>query len=610
LLLGAVQWICSYLTSQSKGLQVDLQHIRQRNFLSWAAVAILAALCAVLAVMQYRWIGEVAEAERQRLRDDLQSRLDLLRRDLDGQVAAACYRYLPTAAEVKLLGRDEAYLARYRRQKHDGDEIVERMAVAVPQKLDLALYVPDDLGQHLTNISWPPAWLSMQQHLLTRLRHGPAAPDFLSSLVEFPRFGSDESHGDRGVREQEWLLIDLDDRYLANSILPQMLTRYLGESGRGEYEAEVVSQTNSFSVIYRSPNNFNASPWPADATVGLLEISPIPIFQSETGKSPKTDSSDKSPVPAPVASTPPPGVGPFHGLWLLRVRHKAGSLEAIVARARRRNLLLSSGLLLLILATIALLLRFARRAQHFAELQVNFVAGVSHELRTPLSVIRTAAYNLRGDLAAQPAQVVRYGALIQNEAQKLSALVEQVLRYANTRAGRVVQRREPVKVAELIELSLQAAQAAAPAKIVHVEKHLAPNLPPILADKESLQHALQNLFDNALKYGTLSENWLGITAAAITNGGPPSVEIRIADRGMGIPKSERHEIFKPFFRGQRALHDQIHGTGLGLNLVKKIVEAHGGTVTMQNREGPGAEFIVTIPSLPKEPADEITPPSD
>jgi signal transduction histidine kinase len=120
-----------------------------------------------------------------------------------------------------------------------------------------------------------------------------------------------------------------------------------------------------------------------------------------------------------------------------------------------------------------------------------------------------------------------------------------------------------------------------------------------------MQHALQNLFENALKYGTPTDNWIGVTAAVIKNGGGPSVEIRIADRGIGIPESEREYIFNPFFRGQRAVKDQIHGTGLGLSLVKKIIEAHGGTVTAQNREEHGAEFIVTIPSVATGAASEL-----
>jgi signal transduction histidine kinase len=80
------------------------------------------------------------------------------------------------------------------------------------------------------------------------------------------------------------------------------------------------------------------------------------------------------------------------------------------------------------------------------------------------------------------------------------------------------------------------------------------------------------------------------------------VEIRVADHGPGIPEDEQKHIFDPFFRGQRAFEDQVHGTGLGLNLVKKIVEAHGGTIRVKSEPMKGAEFIVRIPEAAAEVA--------
>jgi signal transduction histidine kinase len=82
--------------------------------------------------------------------------------------------------------------------------------------------------------------------------------------------------------------------------------------------------------------------------------------------------------------------------------------------------------------------------------------------------------------------------------------------------------------------------------------------------------------------------------------GRPAVEIRVADRGPGIPAEEQRHIFEPFFRGRRAVHDQVHGTGLGLSLAKKIVEAHGGSIRVRSEQGKGTEFIVRIPSMPAE----------
>jgi len=571
---------------------MDFDKIKHRTWLSWAAVALLVALCAVLAGLQYRWIREVADAESYRLREDLQYRLNLLRRDLNNEVFAACYGYIPANWEIQKLGRDLAYLSQYRNRQESGDRVVRRMAVAVPDKLDLVLLFPDATATHLVPGNWPPEWDAMRKSLILRLRGGPAPLNQSSTLLEFPRFGTDTRSGPRSV-EQEWLLLDLDADHIGHTLLSDMLNRYLGQHGKLEYDAEVVARANPGITIYRSSTDSSrAATWIPDASVDLLEIarpqSAIP--------GPSADSHPAVLVVAPSNTGSEPG--PNRALWTLRVHHHAGSLETIVAKGRRTNDFLAAGLLLLIFMTTYALVRFSRRAQNLAELQMNFVAGVSHELRTPLTVIRTAAYNLRGDLATQPGQVARYGSLISEQAEKLSALVEQVLRYGNARAGRVLQKREAVPVQELIEAGLLAARNAAPTKDVVVEKHIEPDLPLILADRESMQHALQNLFENALKYGAPGGDWIGISATPTKNGGPPLVEIRVTDRGPGIPAEEREYIFDPFFRGQRPLNDQIHGTGLGLNLVKRIIEAHGGTVAVRDNSGPGAEFIVRLPVAP------------
>ena len=114
-----------------------------------------------------------------------------------------------------------------------------------------------------------------------------------------------------------------------------------------------------------------------------------------------------------------------------------------------------------------------------------------------------------------------------------------------------------------------------------------------------MKHALQNLIENAVKYGG---DWVGVSAAAMSG----NVEIRVADHGPGIPDDEQPHIFDPFFRRRRrALSDQVHGTGLGLSLVKKIIEAHGGTIRVESRPMQGSEFIVCMPAAPTELSHEL-----
>jgi signal transduction histidine kinase len=280
------------------------------------------------------------------------------------------------------------------------------------------------------------------------------------------------------------------------------------------------------------------------------------------------------------------------------VRHRAGSLEAVVSQARWRNLAVTAGVLLLMIGSLAALIRYTRRTQKLAALQMDFVAGISHELRTPLTVIHTAAYNLRGKLAANPSQVERYGALIQQESGRLTELVEQVLRFAGANAGRVIQEREPLSVASMIEETMESSKAVFQGAGCVVETRIDPGLPLVMADPLALKQALQNLFHNAAKYGTGSSHWIGVSASKADGEEKGMVEIRVADHGPGIPADEQEHIFESFFRGRRAMQDQIHGTGLGLDLAKRIVEAHGGTIRVKSAPMKGTEFIVWIPAAP------------
>jgi signal transduction histidine kinase len=248
----------------------------------------------------------------------------------------------------------------------------------------------------------------------------------------------------------------------------------------------------------------------------------------------------------------------------------------------------------LLMASVAALVRYTRRAQHLADLQMEFVAGVSHELRTPLTVMKTAGHNLQGKMSADPSRVQRYGALIEEESGKLAAIVEHVLRFANVSAGRVIGARESVSVAQVIDEAVAADRKIIEESGCVVETEIAPGLPPVLGDKTTLRHALQNLISNAAKYGHQGGT-IRIVAAPGEKHGAPSVEVRVEDRGPGIPASELKQIFQPFYRGKKAVEDQVHGTGLGLCLARKIIEAHHGEIGVTSEEGKGSRFFVKLP---------------
>ncbi|HTP89014.1 MAG TPA: HAMP domain-containing sensor histidine kinase [Candidatus Acidoferrales bacterium] len=556
---------------------------------AWLFLGALFALCAVLGVLQYRWIGEVNVALRERLHGSLQASLNRASQDFSAELAAGVRGLAPGNSPSDAESLERAILAGLPRDIR----IFDRIAVAIPRDGGLTLHMLDLETRTFQPVVWPPAWKEMEARLRSHLAPGqpPMAPDSEGLLFEAPILSTPDPHG--GRREIAWLVLELDLPYLRDTILPTILQRDLDTA---DYQLEVAANGGSQSVIYQSDPALGRIGATADAATGLLELSPGFLFgpvrpMGFAQRGPERGGGRRG----HRGGEAPPAIG---GRWTLYARHRAGSLEAAVSRVRARNLAVTAGVLALLIATAGALVRFTRRSQRLADLQMDFVAGVSHELRTPLTVIHTAAYNLRGKTAANPTQVERYGALIQQESARLKDLVEQVLRYAGASSGKVIREPEPVSLEAVIGDTLALGKAEIELAHGTLESRIDPGLPVIMGDPLALKHALGNLLSNAAKYGLKDNEWVGLTASRVGTEAAPEVEIRVADRGPGIPADEQRHVFDPFFRGKRAIQDQVHGTGLGLNLVKKIVEAHGGTIRVKSDPGSGTEFIVRLPALP------------
>ena len=574
-----------------------IRKLQRRALFSWLFLCTLFALCAVLALLQYRWIGEVSVAARERLHGSLQATLFRLSQGLNTELTNTFSGLIPPgsisdpqAAQKDLVARFEQWNAAHNRQ------LFRHVALAIPRKQSVPLFELDLERGTMAEAAWPSEWSGIRARMEGRLgppgqfegRNPPGPPQdggFNRSPEEFtmevPLFGPPGSPFSRP--EFSWLILDVNPVYVRDVLLPEIVQRYLGAGGNMDYQVEIVTKAPPRTVIYQSDPRQKPIVSTADASAGLFDPQQFLRSPNQGGRGPG------------------PGRGggpPDSGRWQIYVRHRAGSLEAVVAQARWRNLAIAAGVLLLILSTAAALISFTRRTQKLAELQIDFVAGVSHDLRTPLTVIHTAAYNLQGKIARDPAQVERYGALIQKESGRLNNMVEQILRFATTESGRVIDEREPLAIDGVIEEAVSASKPLLEESLCQFEKHVAPGLPMVMGDRAALRQAIENLVTNAVKYGLKGGNWIGISAGKTAGHEPAGVEIRVADRGPGIPRDEQDLIFDPFFRGARALEEQIRGTGLGLSLVKKIVEAHGGKIQVESGPMKGTVFILRLPAAP------------
>jgi signal transduction histidine kinase len=587
---------------------MNLEKHKRQALISWVAVSALVVLAAVLGALQYGWIDEVSRAERDRIRASLHTSLLRLSRDFNNEITAACAGLFPGSSDREPAARERQYAQRYAQWRDSSrhGRLIRAVSIAIPQGNDIVLRGMDTETGVFRPRDWPPTWSEVRDELKARLhggqdgRHFGSGADDSADLIEFPDFGGAPEPG-KQPRALDWLLVEFDLGYIRTVLIPELLQRDLG-GGASDYQAEVITKEQPSTLIYQSGTDRTRRIGSnADAAVSLFGVdwnhlrpAPRPVRPPDSKGGFKGDFADARRGEGLRRGPPPEPNTADRGRWELLVRHRAGSVEAVVAQARSRNLALVTGILLLIVATVSALVRFTRRAQSMVDLQMEFVAGVSHELRTPLSVIRTAGYNLQSKVADDPARVHRYGALIQSESERLTALVEQVLGFANAEAGRVIGETEPVDVKALIDEAVFEERKAISGAGCEVRTQIAQGLPPVLADKTTLKHALQNLISNAVKYGK-REARIEIIASLASHGSAEAVEIRVQDHGEGIPANEIGKVFDPFYRGRKAVADQVHGTGLGLSLSKRIIEAHRGSLTVHSKLGEGAEFVVWIP---------------
>lgn len=281
-------------------------------------------------------------------------------------------------------------------------------------------------------------------------------------------------------------------------------------------------------------------------------------------------------------------------IWQIVAKHKSGSVEAAVNGLRRRNLMASFAVLVLLAMTMALILIASQRARKLARLQMDFVTGVSHELRTPLAVISSAAENIAHGVVGDKQQLVRYGNTIVKQTRQLTQLVEQVLQFAATQQAPRSHTAAPVDLSGVVEAALEGTAATVAAAGFTVERSIEPGLPPVSADFNGLVQSLQNLITNAVKYSGESR-WLRVAAAAVKGKGQPrEIILSVQDKGIGISKEEMQQIFEPFYRSPSIAESGIHGTGLGLPLARKIVEAMGGRLTAESEVGKGSVFTIHL----------------
>jgi NtrC-family two-component system sensor histidine kinase KinB len=250
----------------------------------------------------------------------------------------------------------------------------------------------------------------------------------------------------------------------------------------------------------------------------------------------------------------------------------------------------------------AIVLTDVTRFRLLDELKTNLVATVSHELKTPLTSLRLVVHLLLEETVG-PLEPKQVELLIdaRDNAERLLRTIEHLLALARLEQGRESLRVESVPPGDLLRSAADEAAPRAEAKHLKLTVADAPDLPPVVADRVRIGAALNNLIDNAIAFTEPG----GAVTLSSTADGDGRVRLTIADTGVGIPPECLPHLFDKFFRVPGV--DRPGSTGLGLAIVREVVQAHGGTVTVESEPGRGTAFHVTLPVWGEEKPNPPTP---
>jgi signal transduction histidine kinase len=605
---------------------------RQRSF--WLAI-LSSALLLVVAVLQYHWVGQLSRLEAEQLTRSVARQVNLVARNFDRELG----RLLGTfsgPADAKLrrdlagwrssLGESTDLLQALYRYDLQTGELVEIVA-ADPADPEAAGALP------AREVAWPPELVHLGSQLERihravrngRVRdprqvlgflggsplvaEGPALvrpiarpPDRRSDRRRpFARFGNSAN--------LSLLVLQLDSEAV-HLVLADLVGR-LAEDLDLEVEATLLDrQGNPLGLISRGA-------W--QPAVGDTEFTnrlrtrfhdamtvPIAPPRAFSGRDfDFFDAGDARPETRPADS---PRAGGPGAPWTLAMHLGEGSIRSVVRRQRLGNLLIGGAVWLLMALTAALLYRNAKRAEDFAARQTDFVASISHELHTPLAAISSAGANLADGLVQEPERVREYGLLLQREGDRLGRIVGQALALAgvesSTQRGAAQCALADALAQAADDTQLLAAQGQGEVKF---DADALSAAPALAIRQEDLRRVLVNLIENSFKYGarTVSVELSGKarsaargsqTRARRQGAKQQTFELTLVDDGPGIAADDRERIWQPFRRGRRLHEGALAGSGLGLYLVRRILESAGGSIELEwQRTGEGARFLLELP---------------
>jgi len=232
---------------------------------------------------------------------------------------------------------------------------------------------------------------------------------------------------------------------------------------------------------------------------------------------------------------------------------------------------------------------YVKKVEEANQNKTQFVSDVSHELRTPMSSIKGFTSTIRSDKDMEPATREEFLRIVEEETDRLSRIIDDLLDLSRIESGRIKLKKENVRLTDLIKKNVEMIKEQAMEKHLELKAELPEEIPCVFADQDKMSQVIINLLSNAVKYTKEGE----VLISARKDDGQVQVEVK--DTGIGIAKEDLSKIFEKFQRIETP-GIEVKGTGLGLSIVKALVEIHGGEVYVKSELGKGSRFGFRLPA--------------
>lgn len=442
-------------------------------------------------------------------------------------------------------------------------DLVEGRWVLTPARFDLLASAAQELIEPLSSVGGSDlrdTVVALSRALTTR-REGAATLREFETSANRALLRAD--HGDGAVRRS----VDVGTQVLATILLPEGTDESRLRHGFIFHPRIVVEEAVPTIVSNRS-----------DRFVWSLRIPAGDTVAGSDG------------LPAPEAPTVVTGLADLAG-WSLTLTHSREALREGLLTSRRAVYLYAFILIGGILVSgLFLTVRTVGRELELARMKADFVSTVSHEFKSPLTAIRQLAEMLRAGRVPSEERRTRYYDVLLEQSERLSLLVDNILDFERTEDGRRRLVREPVNPAALVEDAVREVGQRVAHERFTIRTELEKALPEVALDRDAFRQALTNLIDNAVKYSGGSRE---IVVRGYQDDG--DLVVAVQDFGIGMEPEQITRVFERFYRGGDELTRNVRGTGLGLALVKRIVDAHEGVIDVQSDVGHGSTFSMRFP---------------